>query len=285
MVTFGQTEKGYAHLWDDAKVTKAAEADKMAKRILAHKDRYLQIEHDIGVPWIMAAVIHMRESDLDFRTHMHNGDPLNDYTHHVPAGRPKVGHGPPFTFEESTDDAFEMPGKAFDKLRGQFTIELMLFCIEGYNGWGYLNKGNSPYVWSWTDEYHGGKYVADGVYDPGHWDEQPGCAAIMKWLAALDPDARKWTERRSDPAAPVPKDAVNQATRKERGAAAGGAVATGTGTGTVASSPNKDVGTKVLMSGVGMTVALIGLVVVVVAATLLYHKTQLLKQRMFGAKP
>src|SRR6516225_9299775 len=54
------------------------------------------------------------------------------------------------------------------------------------DGWGYLKRGNSPYLWSWTSEYHGGKYVRDGVYDANHWDAQAGCVALLKALAALE---------------------------------------------------------------------------------------------------
>lgn len=279
MPAIEQMKKGYAHLWDEAVVTKEGAAEAVAERILANKPRYLQVEQDTGVPWIMAGVIHMRESDLDFKTHMHNGDSLRDYTHHVPANRPKVGHGPPFTFEESTDDAFTLEG--FDKLRGQYTIELMLFSVEGFNGWGYLKYGNSPYVWAWTSEYHGGKFIRDGVYDADHWDEQPGCAAILKTLATMDESAKIWVGRRMVAGQTIPDVAMKQATRKERGAAQGGAVGTAAGTGTVASNP-KTPGTKVITTFAGGTIAMIGVAVVVVAVVLLYRKTQLLKQRMFG---
>lgn len=281
--TAEQTKRGYANLWDSMSLTKSLEAERVASRILINKARYQQIEHDTGVPWVMAAVIHMRESDLDFKTHMHNGDSLRDYTHHVPAGRPKVGHAPPFSFEESTDDAFTMPGKGFDKLRGQWTLELMLFSEEGYNGWGYAvnGYGNSPYIWAWSSQYHGGKYVEDGHYDPNHWDEQPGCASIMKELGEMDADAKKWVETRATWGAPIPKEAMKQHTRKERGAAQAGGVGTVTGTGTVASTP-KDTASKVFTTFAGGTIAVLGVVMLVVAGVLLYRKTEALKQRMFG---
>jgi lysozyme family protein len=49
-----------------------------------------------------------------------------------------------------------------------WSIGGMLTNLERYNGLGYANKWRrpSPYIWSGTDQYIAGKYVADGVYDP-----------------------------------------------------------------------------------------------------------------------
>lgn len=283
MPTAEQTKLGYAHLWDTMVTTKPDEATAMARRIIANKARYLAIENKIGVPWIMAGVLHMRESDLDFRTHMHNGDPLTNYTYHVPAGRPKVDHGPPFSFEESTDDAFDMPGKNFDKLQGTWTLELMLFGEEGYNGWGYLHRGNSPYIWSWTSQYHGGKFVADGEYDPNHWDEQPGCAAIMMALATLDASAMVWTKKRAVPGSAPPAIIVKNGTRKERNAATAGAAGAATGaTGTAIEKP-VSVGTKVAVTFASVAVGTIGIAVAIIAGYLLARKAKAIKERWAGA--
>jgi lysozyme family protein len=50
---------------------------------------------------------------------------------------------------------------------------------ERFNGMGYRQKGvASPYVWSGTDQYSGGKYVKDGVYDPNYRDQQLGVAVL-----------------------------------------------------------------------------------------------------------
>jgi hypothetical protein len=35
------------------------------------------------------------------------------------------------------------------------------------NGFGYRAHGiNSPYLWSYSNQYHAGKFVSDGVYSP-----------------------------------------------------------------------------------------------------------------------
>lgn len=60
--------------------------------------------------------------------------------------------------------------------------------LELYNGLGYFRKGlPSPYVWSGTDQYKRGKYVADGVFDPNVIDKQLGCAGLVMAMQALDP--------------------------------------------------------------------------------------------------
>ncbi|WP_246775232.1 hypothetical protein [Bradyrhizobium diazoefficiens] len=46
----------------------------------------------------------------------------------------------------------------------------------------------SPYLWSGTNQYRAGKYVRDGVYDPGKVDPQLGCAALIVALMELDPE-------------------------------------------------------------------------------------------------
>lgn len=277
--TAAQTQKGYANLWQEADPTKPEEAAKVADRIIANKDRYLQIQDSIGLPWIMAGALHMRESSLNFNAHMHNGDPLTARTRQVPANRPKTG-SPPFSFEESAADAFLLKG--FDKLKGQWTLELMLFSSEGFNGWGYLGKGNSPYIWAWTDIYSGGKYIRDHVYDPNTWDKQPGVAALFKALAAKDTDAKRWVETRAGVGSQPPAVAVKKQTAKERNAAIAGGAGTAAGTtGTVAPKPDAP-GGKVAVTFASSAVIVIGLGVALVAGVLLYRKTKLLKERWTG---
>ena len=51
---------------------------------------------------------------------------------------------------------------------------------ERYNGLGYYNKKRvSPYVYSGTNVYTGGKYVSDGVYDSNTVDKQPGVYILI----------------------------------------------------------------------------------------------------------
>src|SRR5258708_6831763 len=51
------------------------------------------------------------------------------------------------------------------------------------NGFGPRAHGrHTGYLWSWTNIYTGGKYVADGKWDPDHVDEQCGMVPMMAAL-------------------------------------------------------------------------------------------------------
>lgn len=172
----------YQILWDTLKITPGKEqeiADTIDK-IIANTPRYLVVSKATNVPWAVVAVIHYRESSLNFSRHLHNGDKLTARTTHVPAGRPKAGT-PPFTWEESAIDA--MRYKSMDKIT-DWEVPNMLFTLEKYNGMGYNKKGLlSPYIWSFSNHYFGGKYVADGKFDPKAVDKQCGVAVLLKHLA------------------------------------------------------------------------------------------------------
>jgi lysozyme family protein len=139
----------------------------------------------------MIGVIDSREGGVAHlgRTHLHCGDSLGWYTRHVPAGRPHVGHGPPFTFYESACDALRM--KSLQKIQN-WTIERMLFELQPYNGLGYFFHGiPSPYLWSCTNQYDpphgpGGKYTSDGHFEAHVRDSQVGCAPQLWYIAHLD---------------------------------------------------------------------------------------------------
>lgn len=131
------------------------------------------------IPWFFIACVHYLECSFNFNKHLHNGDPLTGYTVQVPAGRPKVGHPPPFTFEESAVDAMRFMN--FDKVR-QWILPFILRKLEAYNGFGYFKykKINTPYLWSFSNHYTKGKYVKDGKYDAEAVSQQMGAAVILK---------------------------------------------------------------------------------------------------------
>jgi lysozyme family protein len=131
-----------------------------------------------GVPWYFIACVHYLECSFSFKKHLHNGDPLTGYTVHVPAHRPKVGHAPPFTFEESAVDAIKL--MKYDQVTN-WSLPFILLKLEGYNGFGYNRKGiRTPYLWSFSNHYTKGKYVKDGVYDANAISSQLGAAVILK---------------------------------------------------------------------------------------------------------
>lgn len=158
--------------------------DNAAQIVVKNMDRYKEVEDATGVPWAFVGVLHMRESSNDFSTHLHNGDPLTGRTTHVPAGRP-----PEWPPEDGTDpwvasaiDALDYEGFA-DK--GDWTLENICDRAEHYNGLGYRRMGiPSPYLWSGTNIYTRGKYVADGQFSSSAVDRQ--CGVIPVYLRAMD---------------------------------------------------------------------------------------------------
>ncbi|MBL7799161.1 MAG: hypothetical protein JNL95_00430 [Chitinophagales bacterium] len=161
------------------KPSKYPEIDRTLDKIVANKARYQNIGDASNVPWYMVGLIHSLECNLNFNKHLHNGDPLTARTVQVPKGYPKTGT-PPFTFEASAKDALSIEG--LNKW-GNWTIAGLLYKLEAYNGFGYYGKGiNSPYLWSYSNHYIKGKYVADGKYDPNAVSLQCGVAVLLRRL-------------------------------------------------------------------------------------------------------
>lgn len=185
-VSFAHLEADYARLFATMEIRPewAAEIDRAARRVLKLKTRFLTVERLSGVPWVMVALLALREADLDLTAHLHNGDPLTSWTTHKPANRPGTGK-PPFTWEASAVDALAYDG--LTALRG-WSIELIGWASETYNGFGPRDHGiASGYLWSGTLHYRKGKYVRDGVWDPDFVDRQPGVMPVLARLMALDP--------------------------------------------------------------------------------------------------
>jgi lysozyme family protein len=182
---FEPLKAGYHNLWTSMTIPAARQGavTRDAEKVLGGKSRYEVVSVASGVPWWVIGTIHMMEGSCDFNTHLHNGDPLSARTVHVPAGRPPVGQ-PPFTWEISAEDALQYEG--FDKVK-DWSIEHALYQLERFNGLGYMHKNvNSPYLWSFSNQYEKGKFVKDGVFDANAVSQQVGAAPIIKTLAALD---------------------------------------------------------------------------------------------------
>lgn len=182
--SYEKTQKGYANLWEAAQIKPKhrAAARTIAEKLKKSLAQYQAVAVAIGCPWWFVAIIHQLESSGDFKTHLHNGDPLTARTKQVPAGRPKTG-SPPFNWTESALDALML--KNLDKVPS-WEIPRCLYEWERYNGWGYFGKINSPYVWSFTTLYDKGKYVADHVFDANAVSKQCGAAAILKTLIEIE---------------------------------------------------------------------------------------------------
>lgn len=182
MVNLGALSKLNAARWSAAEITCGPEFAPVARRLVGAKQRYQAVESKTGVPWAVVAVIHEREASQDWRRSLAQGDPWNQVSVHVPAGR-----GPFKSWEDAAVDALVncAPHAANNK---DWSIGGALTLLETYNGMGYANRNlPSPYIWSGTDQYRSGKYVRDGVFDPNAIDQQLGCAGLLMAMMAIDP--------------------------------------------------------------------------------------------------
>jgi lysozyme family protein len=174
-----------AKRWAAAKLTRESEFTRPAKVAVANKGRYLAIAKAAGMPdiaWVFIAVSHYRESSQDFSKSLAQGDAWNRVSVHVPAGR-----GPFKSFEDAAVDALAKCSPYAAKLK-DWSIGGMLTNLERFNGLGYASRGlPSAYVWSGTDQYKKGKFVADGVFDPNKIDAQLGVAGLILTMMQIDP--------------------------------------------------------------------------------------------------
>lgn len=179
---FEALEAEYGRLWAAMQIRPERQpvVDQIARKSIANKLKYESVAAKTGVPWQWIACAHSLESSQNFTRHLHNGDPLTARTVQVPRGRPASG-SPPFTWEASAIDALTMPPHSLHEVKN-WSIERMLYELERYNGWGYRKyhpKTLSPYLWSYTNNYKSGKYVADGQWSDSAVSEQCGAAAIL----------------------------------------------------------------------------------------------------------
>ncbi len=148
------------------------------------RPRYEAVSAAVGVPWYFIGTIHALEASFNFRAHLHNGDfPLSARTRQVPAGRP-LRWLPPSDWESSASDAMRLMGFAG---QSDWTLERTLHRLEAYNGFGYRRLGvPTPYLWSFSDHYDRGKFVADGRFSATARSQQCGAAVMLKLLTEQD---------------------------------------------------------------------------------------------------
>lgn len=185
--SFAALRPEYARRWAEMKIMpgRVKALDAVARKIIAGKEQYQRVEADTGVPWAVVGVLHNREASCDFRGVLHNGEKIlgtGRKTRLVPKGR-----GPFKTWHEAALDAIAIKG--WDKST-VWSIEFFLYASEVFNGMGYRAHGvPSAYLWSFSDQYTKGKYVADHVFDRDAVDRQMGVAPLMRRLFILDPSA------------------------------------------------------------------------------------------------
>jgi lysozyme family protein len=180
---FASLGKEYARLYNSLELRPeySEAANWNAAMIRKSRNRYEGVGKITGVPWHFIAVIHALESSFNFRAHLHNGDfPLTTRTRQVPSGRPTVWL-PPADWESSAKDALRLLGFTGQK---DWSLERTLYRLEAYNGLGYRSYGvPTPYLWSYSNHYDRGKFVADGRFSDRAKSQQCGSAVMLKLLA------------------------------------------------------------------------------------------------------
>jgi lysozyme family protein len=162
----------------------AVEAQRIVDKLLSNSQPYRDVGTALGIPWFFIAVIHNMESSLNFKAHLHNGDPLTARTIQEPKGRPKSGQ-PPFTWQESATDALTLKGLSSAT---DWSLAGTLYQLERYNGFGYRlyhPHALSPYLWCYSNHYTSGKYVKDGVWSDTAASKQCGTAVLLRRLAEI----------------------------------------------------------------------------------------------------
>src|SRR5215510_9177615 len=209
---FERVQAEYLELWTKMKVLKAAEAKAQAQKVISHKDRYKTVEGKTGVPWFVVGCLHMRESNGNFNTWLHNGDPMKRSgvpvrTVQVPKGRPP---NPDVSWEDGAYDALVVI-EHLDEI-DDWGPEHVAYAAEKFNGFGYRSPSRnipSPYLWGGTSVQKPGKFVRDGVYDPTVMDSQLGAMAVLRSVMDLDSSARFGVPKpkaKEPPPLPVPVD-------------------------------------------------------------------------------
>lgn len=158
--------------------------DFYVSRLLKFRAVYDDVARSLGVPipWAFIGIVHAMECGFNFTTHLHNGDPLARRTVRVPRNRPATGE-PPFTWRDSARDALVFKGYEEET---DWSVPRMLYLWEKYNGFGYRPlRVPSPYLWSFSNIYLRGKFVADHQFDPNAVSRQCGTVIMLKTLQGL----------------------------------------------------------------------------------------------------
>lgn len=178
----------YERLVATVRNTRLREAEATAHRYRAWLDRYRPVSQATGVPVVLIAAFHYRESSGAFDTNLANGDPLTRPTTHVPAGRPPLAEGMSFPvgWGYAAIDALRYDHVA-DLFDMQWTWAVACWKAESYNGMGPRARGiHTGYLWAGTNHYIKGKYVADGLWNPEKADNQLGVVPLMAAMIRQD---------------------------------------------------------------------------------------------------
>jgi lysozyme family protein len=173
----------YVQLFETARVRDqfVSQVGWYVSKLLEPQNRriYQQVEDEACVPWYFVGIIHGLECSFNFKAHLHNGDPLRTKTVQIPRGRPTPWN-PPNDWVSSAKDSLSYEGFVDQE---DWSLPRTLFRWEAYNGFRSRANGiNTPYLWSFSNHYTRGKFVADNVWDANAVSKQCGAAVMLKAL-------------------------------------------------------------------------------------------------------
>jgi lysozyme family protein len=180
---FESLKSDYETLFNACKIRDSSRSDVnwYVNQLLEARNQSLWVEaaKNVCCPWYFVGITHAMEAAFGFKAHLHNGDPIRNKTVQVPEGRPPQWN-PPSDWVSSATDALTFDGFAN---QSDWSLPRMLYRWETYNGFRSRRNGiNTPYLWSFSNHYSRGKYVADNVWDPDAVSKQCGAAVILKGL-------------------------------------------------------------------------------------------------------
>jgi lysozyme family protein len=177
----------YTALLARVQITRPAVVEAVASKLLSFikAGRYDEACAATGVPKIVAAASFEREASSVFSLSPAQGDPWNQVSRHVPAGR-----GPFASWAAAAIDAYHLDH--LDAVGAEnWSWQRACYEEELFNGFGYRSHGvHTPYLWAGTNNYSEGKFVADGRFEPYVSDSQIGIVPMMLRLVALAPELR-----------------------------------------------------------------------------------------------
>jgi len=180
---FDALKADYTALLSQMRITRLAEVDETANRLLGYVDagHYDAGCKATGVPIIVAAASFEREAGSKFNLNPAQGWPLDSKSKDVPY------NGPFHDWTSAQIAAYEIDG--LDKVgAANWYWETGCYEEEGFNGWGYRARGvHTPYLWAGTNIYTKGKYTSDRGYDPNVVDEQLGVIPMMLRMVQIRP--------------------------------------------------------------------------------------------------
>lgn len=184
---YAQLVSDYEGSLSRMQVTDPHRVEVACDEILKNVDRYVEASAAISpdpakqVPAALIGALDYRESDCNPRTGLGQGDPWNAKSTHVPKG-----YGPFKSWIEAA--VFYIHYDHLDDNSAPWSMPYACWKGEIWNGFGPRNHGrHTGYLWGCTSIYDGGKYVADGVWNPNYRDTQVGIVPIMVRLTQLRP--------------------------------------------------------------------------------------------------